>query len=171
MGTVPLHRYHTVLFTQKPEKFPLAIVWPSILSLCLGWQSNEQTEGRKPVPTKEDISVSSKSHRDQFLDNWSLPSLSDGSSTYSVLELLPGKGLHTCNPLCTHKAETGAIVSLAGLHSEFQANLGYLASSDSIKRTTQTCRASPKGELVSAALREHQQKPKADLEPPASDRM
>ena len=36
MGTVPHHRYRTVLFTQKPDKFPLTIVWPSILSLCLG---------------------------------------------------------------------------------------------------------------------------------------
>jgi hypothetical protein len=125
-------------------------------------------------------SISSKSHRDQFLDNWSLPSLSD-DSIHLPTQFLRNyhqvrKVVYTCNPLCTHKAETGATahtLSLADLHSEFQANWGYLASSDSIDQTTKTWHTSLEGELVSAVLREHQQKPKAvqALNPPASDIM
>lgn len=36
----PCHSAYNVLSSQKPGKFPLAIVCPSVLSLCLGWQSN-----------------------------------------------------------------------------------------------------------------------------------
>lgn len=118
------------------------------------------------MPTKEEIPF----HQDHTETNSSITGVCllspmTQSIYYSVLkELSPGKVVHTCNPLRTHEAETEATaytLSPAALHSEFQANWGYLASCASIKQTAKTCHASLEGELVSAVLREHQQKPKA----------
>lgn len=61
-------------------------------------------DGKQEAGTyKAGSSASSKPHRNQFCDRWSLPNFSGDPShlsTYSDLkELLPGTRVHTCNPV------------------------------------------------------------------------